>query len=88
MAALDRFQAQRAGLSSPADAFAPITPNDGADLPILTRAVFVGGGGSLVVLDRHGVTATFQVGSGALLPLRVARVMATGTTATGIVALW
>lgn len=86
--AVDRFQAARPGLSSPADRFAAIIPNDGADVAEMPRALFIGGGGNLVVQGRDGVSATFIVGAGQILPIRAARVMATGTTASDIVGLF
>lgn len=86
----DAFEAHRPGLTSPIDRLAAVTKSDTADLPGgLSRALYVGTGGSLIVTDRHGTTATFaNVPDGAMLPIRVARVLATGTTAADIVALY
>jgi hypothetical protein len=68
---------------------ASVTPSDGTDLTNVTRALFIGGAGNLVVIDQSGNTTTFTgVAAGTLLTLRVTRVKATGTTATNIVALW
>lgn len=65
-----------------------ITPNDGADLPFLTRAIVAGVAGSLVVVREDGTSVTFpMVAAGQQLNIVAARVKATGTTATGLVAL-
>lgn len=74
----------------PAGFAAAVTPNDDTDVAPLARGVFVGVGGDLtVVMEGSLVTTTFKnVGDGQLLPIRVRRVMATGTTATNILTLW
>lgn len=87
--AVDRFQAQRPGLSSPSDVIRPVTPNDAADLPDgLTRAVFVGVAGDLACVDATGQAFTITSGAAQYHPLRVARIMATGTTAAQLLALY
>jgi hypothetical protein len=65
-----------------------ITPHD-TNAVSETRGVFVGTGGSLVCRGVQSQTnVTFaNVPDGTLLPIRVDRVLATGTTATGIVGL-
>lgn len=72
---------------NPADHAAVVTPNDAADLSTTPRALMVSGGGDLRVTTRGGQTLTISVTEG-IIPLRVSRVFATGTTATGITALW
>ena len=85
----DAFETHRPGLSSPIDRFEAVTPDDAADLPGgLCRAVYIGTGGDMVVQDRHGTELTLTVLDGAVLPFRLARVLDTGTTASGIVALY
>lgn len=75
--------------TAPASSSAPITPSDSTDLSDLTRWVFVGGAGNLVAVMKDGTTVSFiGIVAGTLLPIRVSRVMATGTTATGIIAGW
>jgi len=87
--ATDRFSAATAGLGSPADDGAAVTPNDGADLAFVTKGLFVGGAGNLAVTTAQGNALTFTgLLAGTLLPIRVSRVKATGTTATNIVALF
>jgi hypothetical protein len=68
---------------------AAVTPNDSTDLTYTTRALFVGGAGNIAVTMAGGQSVTFTgVTAGALLPIRVTRVLSTGTTATNIMALW
>jgi hypothetical protein len=85
----DLFATHATVLDSPAqDGFA-IAPSDGNDLAMVTRAIFVGSGGALKVTMLAGSTLTLDpVPAGMLLPLRVRRVHATGTTATALVGLF
>lgn len=72
----------------PSDNYAAVTPSDSTPLPWLSRGLFVGGAGDVVVVRRDGEQVTFTgVAAGTWLPIRVAGVMATGTTATSIVQL-
>lgn len=76
-------------LAAPATRAIAVTPNDAADLVKLPRALYVSGAGTLKVTcqgDTDAVTLTVPAGS--FLPLRPKRVWATGTTSTGIVALY
>jgi hypothetical protein len=69
---------------------AAVTPNDGADLPGgPCQGVYVGGAGTLTVVTKAGTSVLFAaVPAGTTIRLRVRRVMATGTAATSIVALY
>lgn len=79
---------QASGLSAPALDAAAITPSDAASLPDPVRAIYVGAGGNLRVRMLSGEIVTFAgVLGGAVYPLRVAQVLATGTSATGLVGL-
>jgi hypothetical protein len=67
---------------------AAVTPSDTANLAPMAWALFIGTGGTLkvdTVGGQVGVTLTVPAG---LFPVMVTRVYATGTAATGIVALW
>ena len=76
-------------LDSPAQNAAAITPSDTTDLAVVTRAIYVGTGGDLKVTMRGGQTVTLKaVPQGSTLPLRVARVLFTGTTAADLVGVW
>ena len=91
----DRFRGQYAdgqnagGIDWPAIRAAAVTPSDSTDLTFVTRALYVGGAGTVVVdMAETGTTISFVgVPAGTFLPLRVKRVRATSTTATSIVAL-
>ena len=72
---------------SPALSGVEVTPNDSANLQP-TRALYVGGTGTLRVTMRNGVVNFTAVQAGMIYPIEVSRVYATGTTATGIVALF
>jgi hypothetical protein len=89
MAAVDRHANVAVPLSGPGDLMAAVTPSDSADLANVTRAVYIGGAGDLTVINVAGITVTFKaVPVGTLLPIRVARIKATLTTASNLVALW
>lgn len=66
-----------------AEDFYPITPDDANDVSVETRELIIAVGGAVKVrkLDGTDVTLTLPAGRFAL---RVKRVWATGTTATGI----
>lgn len=84
----DRYDGYSGSLEGPAaDGFA-IVPNDGTDLSEVTRALYVGVGGTLAITLKSGVELALQgIAAGTLLPLRVRRVKATGTSASAIVGL-
>lgn len=88
MPAIDAFDTYSGGLESPLAAAEQVTPGDSADLPKVTRALFVGVGGDLRVKMAGGQTVTFGGLGPGWHPIRVTRVLATGTTATAIVACW
>jgi hypothetical protein len=68
-------------------------PSDANDLAFITRGLYVGGAGNVVVqmkglpnAPRSQVTFS-AVPAGTMLPIRAARILATGTTATLMVAV-
>ena len=86
---MDIFETHSAGLSSPAINAAAVTPSDAEPLAQPSRALYVGGDGDVSVVMMGGGTVTFSgVAAGSLLPIRVAYVRATATTATDILAIW
>lgn len=86
---IDTFHKHGRSLTSPPEQAVAVVPADGTDLACVTRAIYVGGAGDLRVRMQGGAEVTFAaVLAGALLPVRVTRVLATGTSATAIVALW
>jgi hypothetical protein len=82
------FSSHRSGLTAPArEAFA-ITPSDTADLAQPSRAIYIGGSGTLRVRMLSGDVVDFSgLLGGAIYPFRVAQIMQSGTSATGLVAL-
>jgi hypothetical protein len=64
-----------------------ITPSDTVDLPMLTDAVLVGGGGDVAAVMENKQVAVLTLPAGAWVPIAARRINATGTTATGLVAL-
>lgn len=77
------------GGGAPATASAVIAPSDVSDLSFMTRFIYVGGTGTLTVIDASGNTTLFSgIPAGTILPIRASRVKATGTSATLLVALW
>jgi len=80
---------------APAGNALAVTPSDTAALSangamIVSRGIYVGGGGNInVVMAINSATVAFaSVAGGSLLPIRVTRVQSSGTTASGIVAVW
>lgn len=67
--------------------FLDITPSDSAPVNA-SLGLYIGTNGIVKLVGADGVIATFRVGDGQYLTGRIQRVMATGTTATGIVALF
>ena len=84
----DDFAALSGTLDMPAVAATVIVPDDATDLAHASRAIYVGQGGAIAVRMVSGDEVTLtEVQPGMVYPLRVSRVFATGTTASGLVAL-
>lgn len=76
-------------ISQPPSYAAAVTPDDANEMAAISRAIYVGSGGSLKVRMAGGMDITFiGVQSGTLLPVRAVQVYQTGTTATAIVSLY
>ena len=74
--------------TGPATQVYAITPNDGADLTVAARGIWVGGAGNIKVTTIDGQTETLNGAlAGSVIPVCVKRVWATGTTATLMLAL-
>lgn len=76
------------GVGSPGTHWYAVTPNDDNDLPNRPRALYIGGTGDLRLTDMGGTTVSFVSVAVGYHPLRPTRVLATGTTATSIVAIY
>lgn len=83
----DPFKSHSTSLTSPATELHVITPDDASDLATYVRAIAVTVSGNVQVTTIADTTATIHVTAGAPFPVRVKRVWATGTDATGIVGL-
>ena len=68
-----------------ADRHFAITPSNDTNLTIQPRAIRVGASGNVVLRDGAGVDVTYAVIAGEVITFRPVRVLATGTTATGLV---
>lgn len=85
----DPYSAHAASPSSPARRAESVTPSDTVDLNAVAKSLYVGGPGDVRVLPAGGGTAvTLSAHPIGYLPVQVSRVLATGTTATAIVALF
>lgn len=82
----DKFKRATKTIDSVAESGFEITPDDAADLPTVTRSVYVGTGGNLtcILVNDDTPVTFFNAVSGGILPFRVKKVLATGTTAADI----
>lgn len=87
--AIDVFEQLSVSSITPSDNCFPIAPNDNAELPYLTKAIYIGSGGDLVLLIGNSPTpVTFRnTVAGSILDVRVRAVRSTGTTAGDLVGL-
>ena len=79
------------GINGVANNAVAITPNDSTDLSVTTNRLYVGGAGALVVrlIGDPSTNVTFAaVPAGTTLPIRVVRVLSSGTAASSIVGLY
>lgn len=87
--AIDRNLGDERSLSGPVENAFPISANDVTEFDSVTRALYIGQAGHVAVVMKGGQTVTFSnVPAGSLLPIRVTRVLATGTTAGLIIGLF
>lgn len=84
----DQFSSTARTPTGTARKLVAITPAD-TDLTNVVNALYVGGAGNVAIMaadDSAAVTLT-AVPAGSIIPIQCKRVMATNTTATGIVGL-
>ncbi|MEJ6396226.1 hypothetical protein V8J82_23430 [Gymnodinialimonas sp. 2305UL16-5] len=84
---MDPFETHTQSLQSPATRLEQVVPSDTSTLGFVTRAITVEAPGHLQVVMASGDTGRIFVAAGIPFPLRVTQILATGTTATGIVGL-
>ena len=83
------FSGRAQSVNGPARRILGIVPSDESDLPEgLARGLFVGGAGTVRMVDDSGNVTDILSAAHQYHPLRARRIMATGTTATDIVALY
>src|SRR4051794_32584204 len=88
-AATDDYAKLATGLDSPYRHAAAVTPSDSTDLTNVTRAIYVGGAGNIVLITEQGETVTITGATvGSVLRICASRIKSTNTTATNLVALW
>lgn len=88
MVATDRFALRSAAPEGPAEVAFAISPHATDELAEVTRAIYVGTGGDLALIDSAGNAVTFRaVPAGSVLPVRARAVRITGTTAADLVGL-
>lgn len=81
----DPFASHAQSLNGPVTGGFDITPDDDNDLATLPRALMVSSVGDVAVTFADGSSLTLPgLTPGVIYPLRAARVLATGTTATGL----
>ncbi|WP_265501158.1 spike base protein, RCAP_Rcc01079 family [Paracoccus beibuensis] len=84
---IDLFKHNVPGLESPATYLKNVIPDDATDLDLASRAIAVGTEGFVNLITVDGSTGRIFAVPGAPFPIRVRRILATGTTATDIVVL-
>lgn len=86
----DKFKRATKSIDSVAENAFAVTPSDANDLPTATRSAFIGTGGNLTcILVGDDTAVTFHnVVGGTILPIRLKKVLAAGTTAADIVGLY
>jgi hypothetical protein len=82
--AKDKFAAYPDAPGLPATSLVEVVPDDAADLPHVVAGLNVATPGTVRVTTRDGTVGTVFVEAGIVFPLRIRRIWATGTTATGI----
>ncbi|MFA7585210.1 MAG: hypothetical protein WCY11_03305 [Novosphingobium sp.] len=85
----DSFSGYTDSPTAPASACFAIVPSDSLDLATVTKAIYVGTGGDVVLCPLNGtVDVTFRnVPDGGILDVRARAVRSSGTTAADIVGL-
>lgn len=81
----DRNISKPPRIASPVTGAFSITPNDSTDLAEVTLSLYVSVAGAVKVTMNDGSVVTYANLTAGRHPLRVKRVWATGTAATGLV---
>ena len=81
------FETRATSLAGPGIDYAPVTPNDGADLPDTAVSLYVETGGAVAFVSEKGADRSVVLPDNGFLACGVRRVRATGTSAAGIHAI-
>ena len=89
----DKFAGYADSVSDASTRAERITPSDTTDLTDIPKGLYVGMGGDLAMIglkDAPGATGEVwkDVPAGAVVPFRPRRILATGTTAANLLALY
>lgn len=87
--AIDHFEHTTDSVIAPARQLFAISPQDDTDLPVATKAIFVGSGGDVAIrpVDGQNAVVLRNVVGGTVLAIRAATIEETGTTASDLVGL-
>lgn len=83
---MTRTYQDRSSMMAPANVHIPVTPDDAVKLEP-HKVICVGTAGDLVISDAKGTLHTYPMADNSRLDFSATKIMATGTTASGIV-LW
>jgi hypothetical protein len=85
----DRFDLYADSVTAPATRAVAVAPSDSDPLPFVPKGLYVATGGTIVLRGSQDTAdSTWKnVPNGAVLPIRASHVRATGTSASGILAL-
>ena len=78
------FNTRSLGIAGPGIDYAPVTPDNDADLADVAIALYIEGAGDVSFVSQKGSMRTVAVPAFGWILCGVKRVRATGTTATGI----
>ena len=84
MPAIDDFAGYSPGSTGSSERVFAITPHATNELPYVTRAIRASTGGTVRFVNRYDETCDAAFADGETRAIRAKRVLATGTTATGL----
>jgi len=89
MAAIDKFQGEKKTYEMSSNHLYAITPDDVNELSYIPRAIYIGSSGDLAVVPEIGdpVVIFTNLFQGTWVTVRVKKVLATGTTASNLIAM-
>jgi hypothetical protein len=84
----DVYKDRVLSINAPARKAVAVTPSDTADLASVPRSLFIGVDGDIAVIMADDTASVILKNATGMLPIMVKRVLATGTTATNIIAVY